>query len=86
MTWFTQGGFLFVVLAALAAEAVILVLLHRRTGRGISPATLLPGLAAGALMVAACGAALRGGGWLATGALLLAAGAMHAQDLRARWR
>lgn len=84
--WFAEGGFLVVVLGAMAVEAVALVWLHRRTGRGVAPGSLLPGLAAGALMVAACGAALRGGGWLGTGALLLAAGGMHALDLRGRWR
>lgn len=86
MRWFAEGGFLVVVLGAMAIEAAVLVALFRRTGRGVPPRSLLPGLAAGALMVAACGAALRGGGWMMTGGLLLAAGGMHVLDLRGRWR
>lgn len=84
--WFAGGGFLLVVLAAMAAEAVVLLLLFRRSGQGIPPTSVLPGLASGALMVLACGAALRGAGWLPTAALLLAAGILHALDLRLRWQ
>lgn len=83
---YANGGIVVVILAAMAIEALVLVLLFRRTGRGVPPGVLLPNLAAGACLIAAAGSALRGAWWGWTGALLLAGGALHALDLRNRWQ
>ena len=48
------------ILAGMAAEAVLLTLLYRRTGRGIAPGALLPNLFAGATLLLAMRLALGG--------------------------
>jgi hypothetical protein len=83
---YASGGIVFVILAAMALEGVFLAVLFQRTGRGVPPLILLPNLAAGACLVAAAGAAMRGVWWGWTGALLLAGGVLHLVDLRGRWR
>ena len=84
--WFASGAIPFVIVAGMAIEAAALALLFQRTGRGVPPATLLPNLGAGACLMAAAGAALRGAWWGWVGALLFAAGVLHVMDLRKRWR
>lgn len=83
---FTQGGFIDAVLALVAVEALVLVAVHARTGRGIAPASLLATLAAGAFLLVALRSALIGAGaaWIAGS--LLAAGVAHCADLALRWR
>ncbi len=83
---YATGAIVPLILAGIAAEALVLGILFRRTGRGVAPAILLPNLAAGACLIAAAGAALRGCWWGWTGALLLAGGVLHIVDLRGRWR
>lgn len=83
---YASGGITAFILAGILAEAACLVLLFRRTGRGVPPALLLPNLAAGGCLIAAAGTAMRGAWWGWTGALLLAGGVLHLVDLRARWR
>ena len=70
---------------AMLLETIALLILHRRTGRGLPPRTLLPTLAAGLCLMLALHAALIGAptGWLLL--LLLAAGAAHGLDLWRRW-
>jgi hypothetical protein len=74
------------IILVLAGEAVALGLLHRRTGRGPPPRSMLPMLGAGgALVLAMLVLVLSGPGvaWLAClGAALVA----HLADLRGRWR
>lgn len=67
------------------AEAVALGAYHAATGRGVSVADAAPNLAAGALLMAACRAALLGEPVEVT-ACLAASLAAHAVDLRRRWR
>lgn len=82
---YADGTIVWLLLAAIGLEAVILARLHRRTGRGIPPRILLPNLGAGACLIAAAGLALRGAWWGWIGAFLLAAGLLHALDLHRRW-
>ena len=74
------------ILAGMAAEAALLALLYRRTGRGIGPAALLPTLLAGAMLLLGMRLALAGAGWGWVSACLLAGLAGHLGDLRQRWR
>ena len=81
-----SGGAVAVILLGMAVEAAVLVLLFRTRGQGVPPRLLLPNLGAGACLIAASGAALRGVAWEWVSALLLAGLVLHVVDLRARWR
>lgn len=74
------------VMVLVLVEFLILTLVHRRTGRGVSPADIGLHLLSGcSLMVALrCALAQSGASWV-MGALLLA-GIAHGLDLRRRWR
>lgn len=84
--WYANGAVVAAILAAMAVEAVALVLFFHRTGRGVPPSALLPNLAAGACLIAAAGAAMRGAWWGWIGALLLGGLVCHVIDIRGRWR
>jgi hypothetical protein len=73
------------VIALTVLEGLALAAYHWRTGRGMAPRHFVPNIAAGlALMLALrAGLAAAGWGWVAAG--LMAAGLLHAADLRARW-
>lgn len=73
------------ILAGMAAEAILLTLLYRRTGRGIAPDALLPNLFAGATLLLAMRLALVGAWWGWVSLALLAGLAGHLADLRQRW-
>ncbi len=79
------AGLVATVAVAMLLETVVLLALHRRTGDGVPPRTLLPTIAAGGCLMGALHAALAGApiGWLLL--LLSAAGAAHALDLWRRW-
>ena len=79
MTWLVD-----LAIALTLAEAAFLVLRHRQTGRGSSPALVLPNLAAGAFLLIGLRAALAGGGFVWIAACLAGSGIAHALDLRAR--
>lgn len=87
MTDFIASGRLIeLVLVLMAVEAVVLWLLHRRTGRGVAPTEVVIMLAAGASLMLAVHAALVGAAahWIAvclTGSLVA-----HLADLGRRWR
>lgn len=83
---YTDGSIVLLVIAGIAAEALVLAILFHRTGRGVPPGILLPNLLAGVCLLGAAGLAMRAAWWGWTGALLLAAGLLHAIDLRGRWR
>lgn len=74
------------VIATTLLEAAALALYHRRTGRGLAPAELLPALGAGLALLLAARAGLSGAGWVWVAAGLSAAGLAHLVDLRRRWR
>ncbi|WP_077001899.1 hypothetical protein [Variovorax sp. KK3] len=74
------------VIALTAAEAIVLVALHRLTGRGPRPGAYLLNLVSGLCLMAALRCALGDSGgvpWIAL--WLLAAGASHAADMWRRW-
>lgn len=74
------------VLAFTLAEALLLVLLHRRAGRGVPPGEFLANMASGLSLMLALRAALTGGAVTTIGLWLVAAGAFHGLDLWRRWR
>lgn len=84
--WLPASRLIDIVIAVTLLEGLLLVALHRRTGRGVAPRDFALNLASGlALMLALrAGLSSAGWGWVAGG--LLASGLLHAADLRARWR
>ncbi len=82
MTDFVSSGRMAdLVLAVLAVEAVVLVLLHRYGGRGPGLRRVLPFLVAGALFALALRAALVGAAWPWIAGPLTAAGVAHLVEL-----
>ena len=78
------------ILVLVVVEAVALTIFHRRTGRGVAPATLWPNLAAGFLLALAVRIALASGptrlGLQAIVAAVLGCALVaHLVDLRSRW-
>jgi hypothetical protein len=71
------------ILGLVLLEAVFLLVLHRRTGRGIGPSSMVT-LLAGAFLLLAVRFALSGEmfGMMAS---LACAGLAHVADLRVRW-
>ena len=74
------------ILWLMIAEGIVLVVYHVRTGRGITPANLLPNLAAGMLLLLAMRFAQGGAWWGWVCLCLLSALAAHLADLSRRWR
>ncbi len=83
---YADGRIIDAILALMLLEAAGFALHHRRTGRGIATADLLPNLAAGVCLLLALRAALTG--WSAVWIALALTGALlaHTTDLRRRWR
>jgi len=74
------------LLVGLLLEAAILLILARRTGRGIPPRSLAATLAAGGLILLAWRLSVAGAWWGWVGLALAAALAAHVADLAQRWR
>lgn len=83
---FQSGAIVDFILLLVVAEAAALILLHRRSGRGLAPADAIAMLVPGALLLLALRTALTGGAWTWTALLLAASFAAHLADLAARWR
>ncbi len=83
---FASGRIIDLILALTAVEAVALIAWHRRSGRGIAAADLLPNLAAGACLLLAVRVALAGAGWMWAALCLAGSLVAHLSDLRRRWR
>lgn len=81
-----SGRLVDLILALVVLEAIVLVLWHRRTGRGLVPRDLLPNLAAGACLLLALRAVLAEAPWYCASAALAGAGLAHLLDLGLRWR
>ncbi len=81
-----RGGFIDALLALVVVEAVVLVAIRARTGRGIPAASLVATLAAGAFLLVALRGALTGAGAAWVAGSLLMAGMAHFVDLALRWR
>lgn len=80
------GSLLDLILAGVVVEALVLLALRRRSGRGPAPAALVASLAAGASLMLAVRLALsaQGAAWIP--ACLLIALLAHLVDLGLRWR
>jgi hypothetical protein len=81
---FASGWIVVLVVAFVALEAVVLAVYHRRTGRGVAPADLVPNLLAGVGLLLALGGALAGLWWGWIAAALAGSLAAHVVDLRRR--
>ena len=83
---FASGHVVDLILVLMVAEALVLGLYHRRTGRGLAPGVLVTVLLAGGFLMLALRAALVGAGWPWI-ALFLGLGLVaHLADLVGRWR
>lgn len=82
---FEGGRIVDLILALMALEAVVLGLLHRRTGTGIPLGRLWPNLMAGACLVLALRASLTGAGTAVMASWLALGLAGHFVDLVLRW-
>jgi hypothetical protein len=85
MSDFIAGGSVVgLILALVAAEAVVLVVALRRSGRPVSG--ILANLAAGACLLLAVRAALTGAGWTTVAVWLALSLPAHAIDIWRRFR
>jgi len=83
---FASGRVVDLILLLMVVEAVVLGVLHWRTGRGIPLPDLVPNLCAGALLLLAVRAALVHPEPLAPAPYLAVALVAHVADLARRWR
>ena len=74
------------LIAAVALEAVLLLLWHRRSGGGLAPSSLLPTLLAGAGVMLAWRFSAAGAPALWVAGAMALAGVAHVIDLARRWR
>jgi hypothetical protein len=83
---FAQGRIALIILGFILVEGAVLLVWHRRTGRGLPPRDTASLLLPGACLLVALYAAMTGGwwGWIA----LALAGSLvaHLLDVAARWR
>ncbi len=84
--WFASGRIVDVIVALVALEALLLVGVRLRFGRGPRPAALLANLASGAALMLAVRAALTGADWPIVAAWLLAALFAHLTEMMIRFR
>ena len=80
-----SGRLLDIVIVFTLLEIAVLWLHHRRTGRGLSLARLLPNLMAGVFLMLAVRSAMVQAHWIWIVLPLLASAVSHALDLRQRW-
>jgi len=83
--FFRSGLLADVILVVMIAEALLLLVYRKATGRGLSPADLFSMLLAGACLVLALRAVLTGSSWPVVALFLVAALVAHASDLYRRW-
>lgn len=81
----TSGRLVDWVIAFTLLEVLVLVIYHRRTGRGVAPALLIPNVASGLCLMLALRAALAQAAWPWIVLPLAASGIAHASDLHRRW-
>ena len=83
---FATGRIVDLILAFTAIEAILVVVYHRRTGRGVAPAEFLGNLPSGIWLLLALRCALAGVWWGWIALCLVGSLAAHLADLRRRWR
>jgi hypothetical protein len=83
---FASGRIVDLILLLMVVEAAMLVLHHRRTGRGLPARQVFTVLLAGGFLMLALRASLTGASWSSV-ALFLGLGLVaHLADLAGRWR
>ena len=80
---FASGRIIDVILVLMLLEGLVLLVLFRRTGKGMAPLDYLVNALPGACLMLALRAALVGAGWVWVAGALLAALLMHWLEL---WR
>ncbi len=83
--WFSSGRVADGILAFMLIEAIVLIIVRKKTGRGLRSLDLFLSLAAGAALLLALRAALTGVSWIPIALWLLVALPAHLWDLRRRW-
>ena len=83
---FASGHIIDAIIALMLLEAVLLGLVHNRTGRGIPLGGALSFLASGAALMLALRAALTGANWQHISAFMLIGLVAHLVDLWTRWK
>ena len=83
--FFRSGLVADVILVVMIAEALLLLVYRKVTGRGPAAADLIAMLLAGACLVLALRAALTGAQWPMVAVFLIAALLAHMLDLYRRW-
>jgi hypothetical protein len=83
--FFRSGAVADVILVVMFAEALLLLVYRKLSGRGPAAADLFTMLLAGACLVMALRAALTGAHWPVVAAFLIAALIAHLMDLYRRW-
>lgn len=81
-----SGRVVDLVLVVMAAEALVLWLYHRGTGKGLGPGQIIVTMLAGVFLLLAMRTALTGGDWTLIAMCLTASFAVHLTDLASRWR
>ena len=82
---FADGRIVDAILALVALQYAALCAYRWRTGRGLGPLDLFFNLGAGAALLLALQAGLRGADWTTIAAFLLLGLAAHLADLYRRW-
>lgn len=67
-------------------EAVVLIVYHRSTGKGVAPQEFVANLVSGLCLMLALRAVLAGSSWGWTALWLSASGLVHGSDLWRRWK
>ena len=83
--FFESGHVAHLILVVMVIEGFALILLHRKTKRGMRTSRIIMSLAAGAALVLALRAALTGAGWQWMALALSVAFVVHLVDLYWRW-
>ena len=82
--WFESGSIIYPILVLVALEALLLLAMRRRTGRGIPPLPLLANLAAGGFLMLGIRAALQDQSWGWIGLFMTLALLAHLLDVGSR--
>lgn len=83
-TLFNSGAIVLVILVLVVIEAVLLVLFHRKTGRGLATLPMLANLAAGGCLMLAIRSALLDHSWTIIGLFMALALIAHLIDFGSR--
>jgi hypothetical protein len=82
---FATGRIVDVILAFMVLELIVLIIVRKKTGRGLTTGKLMVSLAAGAALLLALRSALAGQRWQSVAPWLIVALAAHVLDLKLRW-